>query len=108
LVGRQSTFSVQTRFQITRLPSITESAVVVLAQKRSDSIAIALPCSALTSPLTFGIHAARMKPPLPLPTTHEHGSSPAKQPIDSQLAPARQDLGTVSLVSMSYSKLYSK
>jgi hypothetical protein len=107
-VGRQSAFSVQTRFQIARTPSITESAVVALAQKRSDFISIVLPYSELTSPLTFGIHVARTKPPLPLPWTHEHGSSPAKQPIDSQLAPWRHDFGTTNLVSMSYSNVYSK
>jgi hypothetical protein len=99
---------VHTRFQIERLPSITESAVVALAQNSSDFVAIPLLYTVLTSPLTFGIHGSRMKPPLPPPKTHEHGSSPAKQPIDSQLAPCRHDFGTLNLVSMSYSNLYSK
>jgi hypothetical protein len=36
LLGRQSMFSVQTRFQTTRVPPINESAVVAPAQKRSE------------------------------------------------------------------------
>jgi len=38
LLGRQSIFSSQTRFQITRLPPIVESAVVAPAQNRSGNI----------------------------------------------------------------------
>jgi hypothetical protein len=60
-----------------------------------------------TSPLMFGVHGERTDPPRPLPRTQEHGLSPAKQPIDSQLPPT-QDAGTDSRVSVSYSNWYSK
>ena len=93
LLGRQSMLSTQTRFQMTRVPPIDESAVVAPAQNRS---VVCMPdeYALTTSPLTFGFHAARTDPPRPLPTTHEQGLSPAKQPMVSQLAPPRHDAGT--------------
>ena len=90
-------FSTQARFQITRVPSINESAVVAPAQNRNIPFAVV----ATTSPVMFGVQRARTPPPEPLPTMHEHGLSPAKQPIDSQLPPAMHDGGTEYRVSMS-------
>jgi hypothetical protein len=101
LLGRQSSFSVQTRFQMTRLPPIIESAIVAPAQKRSGVIDEPPEKVVMTSPLMIGVHTARTPPPEPPPTTQAHGLSPAKQPIDSQLAPFRHDAGTDSRVSIS-------